>query len=239
MAQIRLNHVEVLSPPDHQLMNSAQVSHVWESREHADPHGYQLRKLAEVVEADSWYFYDYMSLYQFKRNVASQEKSFRRAMANMHVLYAHEHSSTLRIETLTPSDEMHMDATVLVYHAPTDKVKPVPVADLIANRTGYRDRGWCIAELCWSSTRSRSLSKEIDEAEADTEGQAPMPPEIFVPAFKEKLQFTHRSDMDAVLKLQERVSCLCRQQVSHAFCLYLAVSISFNLSISMRSRGLS
>eukprot|EP00434_Breviolum_minutum_P039885 symbB.v1.2.035427.t1/scaffold4748.1/size59687/2 len=182
------------------------VSHVWESREHADPHGYQLRKLAEVVEADSWYFYDYMSLYQFKRNVASQEKSFRRAMANMHVLYAHEHSSTLRIETLTPSDEMHMDATVLVYHAPSDEVKPVPVADLIANRTAYRDRGWCIAELCWSSTRSLgALSKEIDEAEADTEGQAPMPPEIFVPAFKQKLQFTHRSDMDDVLKLQERV----------------------------------
>ena len=213
-------------------MNSAQVSHVWESREHADPHGYQLRKLAEVVEADAWYFYDYMSLYQFKRNAASQEKSFRRAMANMHVLYAHEHSSTLRIETLTPSDEMHMDATVLVYHAPSDEVKRVLVADLIANRTAYRDRGWCIAELCWSSTRSLgSLSKEIDEAEADTdtEGQAPMPPEIFVPAFKEKLQFTHRSDMDAVLKLQERVSCLCRQQVSHAFCLYLAVSISLNL----------
>ena len=109
--------------PGHHLINSAQVSHVWESREHADPHGYQLRKLAEVVEADAWYFYDYMSLYQFKRNVASQEKSFRRAMANMHVLYAHE--------------EMHMDATVLVYHAPSDEVKPVPVADLIANQTAY------------------------------------------------------------------------------------------------------
>ena len=139
-------------------------------------------------------------------------EKLRRAMANMHVLYAHEHSSTLRIESLTPLDEMHMDATVLVYHAPSDEVKPVPVANLIANETAYRDRGWCIAELCWSSTRSiGSSSKEIDEAEADTEGQAPMPPEIFVPLFKEKLQFTHRSDMDAVLKLQERVSCLSRQ----------------------------
>ena len=182
------------------------VSHVWESREHADPHGYQLRKLAEAVDADAWYFYDYVSLYQFKRKVASHEKSFRRAMGNMHMLYAHEHSSTLRIESLTPADEMRMDATVLVYHAPSDEVKSVPVADLIANRTAYRDRGWCIAELCWSSTRSRGkLSKEIDEAEADTKGQAPMPPEMFVPLFKEKLQFTHRSDMDAVLKLQERV----------------------------------
>jgi len=182
------------------------VSHVWESREHADPHGYQLRKLADVVDADSWYFYDYVSLYQFKRTVASQEKSFRRAIKNMHVLYAHEHSSTLRIETLTPSDEMRMDARVLVYHAPSDEVRSVTVARLKANRTAYRDRGWCIAELCWSSTRSLgSLSKEIDEAEADTEGQAPMPPEIFVPLFEEKLHFTHRSDMDTVLKLQERV----------------------------------
>eukprot|EP00434_Breviolum_minutum_P043554 symbB.v1.2.038832.t1/scaffold6196.1/size20165/2 len=185
------------------------VSHVWESREHADPHGYQLRKLAEVVDVNSWYFYDYMSLYQFKRNLASQEKSFRRAMANMHVLYAHEHSSTARIETLAPLDEMHVDATVLVYHAPSDEVKPVPVADLIANRLAYRDRGWCIAELCWSSTRSfGSSSKEIDETgpgTVDMTGQAPMPPDVFIPRFKEKLQFTHRSDIDAVLKLQEKV----------------------------------
>ena len=201
-----LDHWEIAARKAARKAKIVAVSHVWESREHADPHGYQLRKLAEVVEVDSWYFYDYISLYQFKRSVASQEKSFRRAMANMHVLYAHEHSSTLRIESLTPLDEMHMDATVFVYHAPSNEVKPIPVANLIANRTRYRDRGWCIAELCWSSTRSLgSLSKEIDEAEADTDGQAPMPPEIFVPLFKEKLQFTHRSDMDAVLKLQERV----------------------------------
>ena len=193
---------------------SAQVSHVWESREHADPHGYQLRKLAEAVDMNSWYFYDYMSLYQYKRNMASQEKSFRRAMGNMHVLYAHEHTSTLRIETLTPSEEMHMDATVLVYHAPSHEVKPVRVADLVANRTAYRDRGWCIAELCWSSTRSMgALSKEIDETGSgtvDMTGQAPMPPDVFIPRFKEKLQFTHRSDMDAVLKLQGKVSCLSK-----------------------------
>ena len=199
-------------PPEHKLLNSAQVFHVWESREHADPHGYQLRKLAEVVDVNSWYFYDYMSLYQFKRSFAWQEKNFRRAMANMHVLYAHEHSSTIIIETLAPLDEMHVDATVLVYHAPSDEVKPVPVADLIANRLAYRDRGWCIAELCWSSTRSfGSSSKEIDETgpgTVDMTGQAPMPPDVFIPRFKEKLQFTHRSDMDAVLKLQEKVSYL-------------------------------
>ena len=35
-----------------------------------------------------------------------------------------------------------------------------------------------------------------------------MPPDVFIPRFKEKLQFTHRSDMDAVLKLQEKVAYL-------------------------------
>ena len=69
----------------------------------------------------------------------------------------------------------------------------------------------CIAELQWSATRSvASLSKEIDQDETDMAGQAPMPPEVFVPLFKEKLKFTHRSDMDTVLKLQEKVFCLSK-----------------------------
>ena len=98
--------------------------------------------------------------YQFKRSSEAAEKSFRRAMNNMHIMYVHERTSTLRIESLTPLDEMNMDAEVAVYHAPSDEVKPVPVADLIANRTAYRDRGWCMAELIWSSTRSVPSSKE-------------------------------------------------------------------------------
>lgn len=192
-------------------MNSTQVSHVWEAREHPDPHGYQLGKLAKVVEEDTWYFFDYVSLYQFKRNVESQEKSFRQAMNNMRILYSHEHTATLRIESLTPVEKMRLDASVLVYHAPSGEVKPVRVVDLMENRTAYRDRGWCIAEHQWSATRSvASLSKEIDQDETDMAGQAPMPPEVFVPLFKEKLKFTHRSDMDTVLKLQEKVFCLSK-----------------------------
>ena len=182
------------------------VSHVWEAREHPDPHGYQLRKLAKVAEVDAWYFIDYVSLYQFKRSTKEQEESFRKAMNNMHVLYAHENTSTLRIESLTPTAELNMDLEVLVYHAPSGEVRPVPVRDLVQNTTAYRDRGWCIAEWQWSVTRTvAAKSFEIDQKESDIAGQAPMPPEVFVPLFQEKLQFTHRSDKGAVLKLQEKV----------------------------------
>jgi len=183
------------------------VSHVWESREHPDPHGYQLRKLAQMVDAGAWFFFDYVSLYQFQRSAKSQEQSFKRAMQNMHVIYAHEHTSTLRIESLTPSEERKVDdAMVRVYHAPSGEVKPVRVAELVANKIPYLDRGWCIAELKWSATRSvASLSKEIDEADADAAGQAPMPPEVFEPLFRDKLKFTHRTDIDAVLKAQHKV----------------------------------
>lgn len=40
--------------------------------------------------------------------------------------------------------------------------------------------------------------------------QAPMPPEVFEPLFRDKLKFTHRTDIDAVLKAQHEVFCLYR-----------------------------
>ena len=189
--------------------NIVAVSHVWEAREHPDPHGYQLKKLAEKVDADAWFFVDYVSLYQFKRSTTEQEDSFRKAMQNMHVLYSHENTSTIRIETLTPLEQMNLDAEVLVYHAPSGEVRPVRVRDLVKNGTPYSARGWCIAEQQWSVTRSgASQSTEIDQTEADVAGQAPMPPEVFGPLFENKLKFTHRSDKDAVVNLQKKVICL-------------------------------
>lgn len=131
-------------------------------------------------------------------------------MKNMHLMFAHEHTSTLRIERLTPSEEMavNMDALVAVYHEPSDEVIPVRMAELIWNPTAYRDRGWCVAEMVWSSNRSVPASKEIDDDEFDAEAQVPMPPEVFLALFRDKLRYVHRSDHEVVLKLQERVSCL-------------------------------
>ena len=44
------------------------VSHVWEAREHPDPRGNQLALIARAQlwhDRYSWYFLDYMSVYQF------------------------------------------------------------------------------------------------------------------------------------------------------------------------------
>ena len=133
-------------------------------------------------------------------------------MQNMHLMFAHEHTSTLRIESLTPAEEWakHIDEAVMVmiYHTPSDQVKPVLVKDLVQNDIPYMHKGWCVAQKCWSSTRSVPSSKEIDEDEVDAAAQVPMPPEVFRRLFDEKLKYTHRMDHEAVLKLQEKVSCL-------------------------------
>ena len=42
---------------------------------------------------------------QYQRN-QQQEQSFRRAMQQMHMLYAHNSTTTLRIETLTPEPQL-------------------------------------------------------------------------------------------------------------------------------------
>ena len=65
-----------------------------------------------------------------------------RAMQHMHVLYCHEKSSTLRIESLTPEAdiaeaEAKARACVMMYHHPTGLVKPVQVTELVKNRTPY------------------------------------------------------------------------------------------------------
>ena len=188
------------------------VSHVWEAREHPDPYGFQLQKLATSgkLRGQDCLFVDYVSLFQFKRLDETQEESFRRAMKNMHVLYAHEHTHTLRIESLTPEgrikDAWCHGELVEVYDLRSGHVKPVLAADLIQNRTAYHQRGWCVAELQWSSTRSESnRSQEVDSSESDQAGVAPMDPDTFRATVGDRLKFTHRSDADAVMQLQRRV----------------------------------
>ena len=114
------------------------LSHCWESREHCDPYGYQVSKLAKALTGKEWLFIDYVSLYQFQRLSQQQNLSFRRAMQHMHVLYCHDKTSTLRIESLTPEAdiakaERNQDCVIL-YHHPTGLVKPVPVGELVKIR---------------------------------------------------------------------------------------------------------
>ncbi|CAE7712386.1 Nlrp4b [Symbiodinium sp. CCMP2456] len=89
------------------------VSHCWESREHPDPHGFQLAQLASWIDGfwgeqtrDAVLFIDYVSLYQFGNRTETQDASFRRSMENMSLLYANSGADfcqgVLSISRLTP-----------------------------------------------------------------------------------------------------------------------------------------
>ena len=198
------------------------VSHCWEAREHADPCGHQLQVIvdcthwyAEAYDAPVWLFIDYSSLFQYKRFMF-EEISFRRAMAHMHLLYCHEYTMTLRVQSCS-SDQLwnlrgqagHM---VRIYDEERGTVREVPLNRLTRNPTEYLDRGWCQAELEWSSTRSASTSNQRIDVDMGNEskssqklkGKAPMTPDEFRSQMQE-LKFTHRSDADAVFHLQESV----------------------------------
>ena len=189
------------------------VSHVWESREHPDPWGYQLNELIEKLKGyeseETWVFIDYISLYQYKRT-ATQHESFQHAMRHMHLLYAHDAvQEVVRLENLTPktytwySKMIGAVATprlVDVYCEKTGQVEAVPLNNLIFNKVPYASRGWCRAELQWASTKFH------------IEGYAPMTPKMFQQrvlhgqeGLPGSLKFTHRSDSGAVMELQEKI----------------------------------
>jgi hypothetical protein len=207
------------------------LSHSWESREHADPFGYQICRLKEGFEKtpalglemfhSAWFFYDYVCLYQFKRMENHQEDSFRKDMGNMHVLYAHECTRTISIQKAAPPSWIDPEKSIPIYYNHSGKVEPRPIKSLILNDTPYIKRGWTQAELLWSSSRAQMLfipelnlsisgcttDAELLDGEASNAAQraeVPVTPEIFKQR-TEELVFTHRVDLDPVIRLQAKV----------------------------------
>ncbi len=168
--------------------------------------------------AEIWVFYDYLSLFQYFRESEAQQFSFSLAMANMHVMYAHEMSVTLRIESLTPAERWekahHEDEMITVFHAASSVVKPVLIKDLVHNPTPYNNRGWGIGEMEWSSDRQATAQNQLIDIRRDTAnevfcgpellGRVPTSPEHFAVKM-ETAAFTHRSDAAAVVHLQEKI----------------------------------
>ena len=202
------------------------ISHAWETREHPDPCRHQLQQIVNhtglygaAFEADIWIFYDYSSLFQYERTNSHEERSFRKAMNNMHLMYAHECTLTFRIETLTPEHVWNTmmadeEAVVRVYDAGSKTLKEKPLKLLEANRTPYLQRGWCMAEIEWSSLRGvNAQHQHIDrpkDPKSETQksdhlnGRVPMIPANFRQQM-EQAKFTHRSDADAVIYLQQKI----------------------------------
>ena len=202
------------------------VSHAWEAREHPDPCGYQLEQVVNhaslfvaAFAADIWLFFDYVSLFQFKREKETEEQSFRRSMRNMHAMYAHESTMTFRVESLTPEQRWQKTIQdglqIKIFHEKSGLIQPVPLGNLQQNQNLYFDRGWCRAEMSWSSVRGDTaqnqrvdlevaVTKEKKVIDAHLTGRTPVAPDAFA-ADMHSAAFTHRSDAVAVIDLQEKV----------------------------------
>ena len=172
--------------------------------------------------AEIWLFFDYVSLFQFKREPGTEEQSFRRSMGNMHAMYAHESTMTFRVESLTPEQRWQKAVQdglqVKIFHEKSGLIRPVPLEDsenLTKNRNLYFDRGWCRAEMSWSSVRGDTaqnqrvdlevaVTKEKEVIDAHLTGRTPLAPDTFA-AEMHSAAFTHRKDEGAVIDLQKKV----------------------------------
>ena len=142
-------------------------------------------------------------------------------MANMHMMYCHECNLTLRIESLTPEDTWNAmmaneNELVPVWDQESKTVKALPLKSLVENRNLYLERGWCMAEVEWSSLRrvnaqhqridKTKAGDDPDKSEGDQNlnGKIPLTPERFKAAM-ESSKFTHRSDAATVIQLQEKI----------------------------------
>ena len=186
------------------------VSHCWEAKQHPDPFAFQARELVpKLLGADCWVFVDYICLPQYYRT-AEEQVFFKKAMGNMHLLYTHLMVLwVVRLEQLadesvkaSPPDFIDIYFEEVGAEPGSGKFGPQPFSKLELNDTPYHERGWCVAERQWVNTKMY------------IEGFAPMTPA----RFRERVQrghqqlpdglvlkFTHRSDEEIVVKLQETI----------------------------------
>ena len=194
------------------------ISHSWESKQHPDPWNFQLEFMMKEIEKVSEHvfgvFFDYTSLYQYKRS-PQEEKSYKKAMEEVYTLYAHEFTYTLCIHELTPEqrqmDGMHRQVRAYYEHDNGKSgVQLVEIKDL-DKRVGKREylkRGWCISELQWSALRDIKEDMELREfGRMNPKGQklwkrcAPVPHELLRKKLStQEVKFTHREDMELVIK---------------------------------------
>eukprot|EP00434_Breviolum_minutum_P035715 symbB.v1.2.031624.t1/scaffold3690.1/size51928/1 len=84
-------------------------------------------------------------------------------------------------------------------------VTDVPIEKLIKNSVPYQMRGWCLAEIQWSSLRSFKLLKLVIIYGQDLwTSQAPLTPDFFRKMLsRSEVHFTHRVDLEPLIKAQK------------------------------------
>ncbi|CAE7494895.1 NLRP5 [Symbiodinium sp. CCMP2592] len=176
----------LFKPTEEDNFRVVTISHSWESMEHPDPCGFQLKQIVRRIDLDMalqpifrtfhidfsrtdvFFFIDFVCLYQYKREDQGQDESFRRAMTAMHLFYANANSGeqfrlqVWRIERLTPRRtwwwQSWKGCKVRVFHALSGGIAEVPLQDVLRNTTPYCRRGWCAAEVEWSQPVSIDIS---------------------------------------------------------------------------------
>ena len=102
-----------------------------------------------------------------------------------------------------------------VWWVDSHRIESKPLNCLKENRIEYRQRGWCIGEVSWSSLRTfNSQTQRIDWLGSDQvepgqgqglTGKVPLTPAKFIEAMK-SAEFTHRDeDMPIVISLQKKI----------------------------------
>ncbi|CAE7928929.1 unnamed protein product [Symbiodinium necroappetens] len=132
-------------------------------------------------------------------------------MKNMSLLYAHEWTQTLCVTDQTPESYKSSRAgSIPVYCPDEDEVQDRPITSLVPNTTEYELRGWCLAELQWSSLRTSEVYRNPLHASSALPNQhlwarrSPMAPYKFRSELaKKEIKFTHRSDFTPLIQAQQ------------------------------------
>ena len=188
----------------------AALSYSWLARDHPDPDGANLRRVAKALKALTFggrrlgVFWDYLSLHQHPDpangvvRTDAENELFKRGLDCLSTLYAHQFTIVLRLTTSPPGHKK--------------EVQPEG-----ANVAEYFDRGWCFTENAMASlTKDGRLSldlglmhddKEYDGFYCDLVGECikgggrrpPLLPSQFA-AELEKKSFTNGKDDTPLVK---------------------------------------
>ena len=196
------------------------VSHCWEAAQHPDPFGSQSRRLAEELRRESrwlgldmWCFLDYISLPQAFRN-KEEQGFFQKAVASMHVLYAHRSVEKVIIleELSTEADKRAAPATIDIYYESADQKSgtgafgPQPFDKLVLNSSPYKHRGWCVAEAQWAMlTRNQQVMKGVAPIWPARIGRRLALSRKDQDPGSLPLKFTHRFDEQIVVALHQKI----------------------------------
>ena len=226
-AKVSLSEMEAWD--DQYTVGVLVISYPWLDRNHPDPHGEQLRKLAFVMKAFAakartikdcrvGVFWDYASLPQKNLNGVDdrnkeESERFKRALQGINAWYGHQKTHVVLVTT------------------------PLPTGHVYTNTQPYVGRGWCCAEKLMSSVvkdqdalidMSKLNGNETAVSELIKNGKASRPPPMSPDAFHqmlkdgvddESIKFTNRGDVGVVADIYERAFV---DEMSAATTLYYA-----------------